>query len=777
MLFTNHSLLRDPPFSRVDMISCRNLLIYLDRELQQQVCNTFHYALAAGGFLFLGASESADHPRGLFRAIDREARIYRSTARSGDKRQPPPILLGPRRTPAEETAIVRAAAPGPNAGDAALHRRMLERIAPPSMLVDDGLRAVHLSETVGRFLRFSGGSVSIDASEMIREELRFDLRTALHRAFERDEPTLSLPLSLEFDGARRRVSLQVRPVPRSDDPARYALVLFIEGEAIDDGVPESGSYPRDGGEAGETIRRLQEDLRLAHDRLRATREDSEAANEELRAANEELQSINEEYRSTSEELETSKEELQSINEELQTVNNELKLKLESVSRAHSDLQNLMAAADFGTLFLDPGMRIKRFTPPLAELFNITASDEGRPITDFTHRLEYEEFAAHARDVLRDLVPVEREVKSHDGGWYLVRIRPYRTVDDKIDGVVATFINITGRRRAEEALRASEERLRQETRLVELSGSPIFVWDFDKGIVQWNRGSEELYGYSREEAIGQRKEAMLRTEVPGASFGALRDALLQQGSWSGQLLHRTKDGRTLTVESQIELVIMGERRLVFESTRDVTEQSKWERRRQLLLGELSHRVSNTLAVVQSMARQTLRTAGSPEDFVRLFEGRLAALARAHTLLVEARWEGTEFGALARGQLAAYTGDGSRRLRFQGDPVILAPDLATPFGLVLHELATNAAKYGAFSVEKGSVTLSWTVGARNGKPLLMVNWREFDGPPVVAPEKKGFGGVLIERSLPGAVVRREFAREGVLCAIEIELPEEEENGTRD
>lgn len=560
------------------------------------------------------------------------------------------------------------------------------------------------------------------------------------------------------------------------DPTRYALVLFIEGEAVDQEVLENNADRRGGGAVGEVVRELQEELQLAHDRIRATREESEAANEELRAANEELQSINEEYRSTSEELETSKEELQSLNEELQTVNNELKLKLESVSRAHSDLQNLMAATDFGILFLDPSLRIKRFTPRLMELFNITASDEGRPITDFTHQLEYDELADQARVVLRDLTPVEHEVKGRKGGWYLVRIRPYRTVDDKIDGVVATVVDITQRRRAEDALRDSEARLKQEMRLVELSRSPMFVWDFDNGIVRWNRGSEELYGYSRQEAIGRRKEALLQTSVPGSSFEDLRQSLLENGTWSGQLLHRTKDGQVLTVESRIELFPIGEQRLVLESTRDVTDQKKWEQRRQLLLSELSHRVSNTLAVVQAMARQTLRTAGSERDFVDLFEGRLEALSRAHNLLVEARWEGTEFGKLARSQLAAYLADDQHRLRLQGDSVILSPDVATPFGLVLHELATNAAKYGAFSVETGRVCLSWTFDVGNGNRLFRVTWQEAGGPPVSAPKRTGFGGALIERSLPGAIVLREFNADGVICTFELELPEEPEDGAK-
>lgn len=771
VLFASHSLLRDPPFSRVDMVSCRNLLIYLDRELQHQVCNTFNYALNPGGFLFLGASETADQPSGLFRPVNRDARIYRSVLNGGEKRAPLPMLLGPRQVSELGPSISIPPSISRSSAGSSLHRQMLERIAPPSMLVDENFRAVHLSENAGRFLQLSGGPVSTDATEMVRDELRFDLRTALHQAFERGEPSLSMPLSVRFNGSRHRVYLQVKPVVEENNMARYALVLFIEGEALEQSEAlESGPDDTERAISDETIKQLQEELQLVHVRLRAIREESDATNEELRAANEELQSINEEYRSTSEELETSKEELQSINEELQTVNNELKLKLESISRAHSDLQNLMAATDFGTLFLDPSLRIKRFTPRLMELFNITASDEGRPITNFTHQLDYNELADHARKVLKDLVPVEHEVESRNGGWYLVRIRPYRTVDDKIDGVVATFVDITGRRQAEEALRASEERLRQEIRLVELSRSPIFVWDFDDGIVQWNRGSEQLYGYSRQEAIGSRKELLLQTEIPGSSFESLRAMLLENGNWSGHLLHRTKDGRVLNVESQIELVSLGERRLVLESTRDVTDQKNWERRRQLLISELSHRVSNTLAVVQSIARQTLRTTGSPDNFVELFEGRIGALARAHKLLVEARWESAEFGDLARGQLAAYLTDDPHRLRLEGEPVALPPEFATPFGLVLHELATNAAKYGALSVPTGQVSLSWRLEEEDGVRLFRISWKESGGPQVMAPERTGFGGSLIERGLPGAIVTREFVSEGLICAIELALPED-------
>jgi two-component system CheB/CheR fusion protein len=454
LLFAHHDLLKDPPFSRVDLISCRNVLIYLDRELQEQVCSTFNYALNPGGYLFLGSAESADHPSGLFRTIERNARIYQSALKSGEKPRLLPRLLGPIRV-REQVAQLRTTSPAGALTDAVIHRRALEKLAPPSILVDEAHSVIHLSDNAGRFLQPSGGALTGDVVDLVRPELRFELRSALHRIFEQQASTLSLPIPVRFNGAQHRVLIQVQAADTDEvGEARNAVVMFIEGEEIDENLAVAGEHATD-----ETVRRLTQELELTQARLRTVREESDAANEELRAANEELQSINEEYRSTSEELETSKEELQSINEELQTVNSELKLKLEAVSRAHSDLQNLMAATDFGTLFLDTSLRIKRFTERATKLFSITPADEGRPITDFAHQLEYDGLIKDTRAVLSDLAPIRRELKSRAGKWYDMRLRPYRTVDDKIDGVVITFVDISDRRQVEEALRQSERKLR------------------------------------------------------------------------------------------------------------------------------------------------------------------------------------------------------------------------------------------------------------------------------------------------------------------------------
>ena len=326
VLFAVHDLLKDPPFSHVDLISCRNLLIYLDRDLQEQVCSTFHYALNPGGYVFLGSSESLDNPPGLFRCADRTARIYQSTAAPGDKPRLLPRLLGPVRLREPVVPLPRTVSPTVALGEAAMHRRAIEQIAPPSILVDESHRLVHLSEHAGRFLLPSGGPLSGDAVDLARPELRFELRSALNRAFELHESTLSLPILVRFNGAPHRVHLLVKPVADEVGAESHnAIVIFIEGEAVDESLLEVGSQAN-----AETVRRLTQELELMQARLRTVREESDSANQELRAANEELQSINEEYRSTSEELETSKEELQSINEELQTVNS----RAETQARRH-----------------------------------------------------------------------------------------------------------------------------------------------------------------------------------------------------------------------------------------------------------------------------------------------------------------------------------------------------------------------------------------------------------------------------------------------------------
>jgi two-component system, chemotaxis family, CheB/CheR fusion protein len=339
------------------------------------------------------------------------------------------------------------------------------------------------------------------------------------------------------------------------------------------------------------------------------------------------------------------------------------------------------------------------------------------------------------------------------------------VDDKIDGVVLTFLDVSERHEVEQALRESEQRLRQEQHLVELSHDSIFVWDLDGGILDWNRGSRELYGYTREEALGHPPAQLLGTAVPGSTVAEFKATLVRAGSWSGELRQRAKDGRELIVDARLQLDAVDGPRLVIESTRDVTAQRGAEQRQRLLMRELTHRVRNMLTVVQAIARYTLRSDLPTPQLLERFEGRLAALAGAHTLLVQSEWLGADLGELAREQLAAHVAEDPDRIRLQGEPIVLTPDVATPFGLVSHELATNAAKHGALSNHAGRVTATWSTGERNNHRALKFSWTEENGPTVRKPETRGFGSTLIDSTIPGAEVKREFRPAGFLCTIEV------------
>ena len=454
VLFARHSVVREPPFMRLDLVTCRNLLIYLERALQQQVCAVFHYGLKPAGALFLGPAETADMVPEHFVPVDRDARIYR--ARRLDA-APVPILAVPPIMRLDRPQAIGEAQVLPGRFEAGevlgeSHAAALETGAPPSALVDGTGAVLHLTPTAGRFILLSAGPLSSRLTSIVQPELRLDVGMALDRAFSTGQPSLTRLITLKLEGAPRRVSVQVVPQAAEEGASARALVFFL------DGGPSQASDAAPALPAPDELRQLHTELKAAQETVLAGRLGYEAALQELRASNEELQSLNEEYRSTAEELETSKEELQSINEELQTVNAELKSKLSTLSVAHDDLQNLTASSEIGTLFLDTDLRIRMFTPRVAELINITEADVGRTITNFTHRLRYDGIERDVRRVLRELVPFEQEIDGLDDRRFNLRVRPYRTHDNRIEGAVFTFDDITKRARAEAALRESEARL-------------------------------------------------------------------------------------------------------------------------------------------------------------------------------------------------------------------------------------------------------------------------------------------------------------------------------
>ncbi len=490
VLFATHDLLKDAPFSRMDLISCRNLLIYLNRHAQERVLDTFHFALKPGGLLFLGTSESVDDENRLFRVLDKKSRIY---VRQPGSRVGLPVPSGPsslvRVLSAQSSAKVEPVVHGKGfvqdsvarypltikrtmdrATLADLHFRLIEQFAPPSIIIDADHEVVHVSEHACEFLKFSGGEPTINLLRVVLPALRVELRTALFRASESKETVESVGLPVEIDGKSYLVDLRVAPA--HEIVPGYFLVTLDKHPAAAEQVPSVEAVQSTARDP--VVRHLERELETLKVRLREIVEQSDASTEELKASNEELQAMNEELRSATEELETGREELQSINEELTTVNQEMKVKMDEIAQANSDLQNLMASTAIATVFLDRDLAITRYTPSAVNLFHLIPSDLGRPLAHLKHRLEYPELLGDVEQVLQTLVPVEREVRG-DGDWFLARLQPYRTLEDHIGGVVLTFVDITERRRNTEALREQLTELERfnalavgrETRMIEL----------------------------------------------------------------------------------------------------------------------------------------------------------------------------------------------------------------------------------------------------------------------------------------------------------------------
>jgi two-component system, chemotaxis family, CheB/CheR fusion protein len=455
ILFANHNLLKDPPFSRVDLISCRNLMIYLNGIAQERVLETFHFALNPGGFLFIGTSESIDGAGDLYAAVDKENRIFQSREASARAFPVPDMVPTTVRVPASAPA---RSVMDPRALERItyneLHQRMLEQYAPPSVVVNEQYDVVHLSERAGRYMHVSGGEPSKNLLKMVLPELRLELRTALYQAVQRAANVDANGLKVTVDGHTGTVNIHIRPVLEAGDTARgFILVLFEKAAEAADASAEPIYIS-----AEPLAEQLEEELVHAKQQTRIALEQSEVQTEELRASNEELQAMNEELRSSSEELETSKEELQSMNEELTTVNQELKVKIEELSHSNNNFQNLLNSSDIATIFLDRGFRVNLCSPASRQIFNLLPSDVGRPLSDTTSKLEYDGVVSDAETVVESLQGIEREVRTVEGSTYLMRMHPYRTLEDVINGVVISFIDITQRKRSEEELRQQAEEL-------------------------------------------------------------------------------------------------------------------------------------------------------------------------------------------------------------------------------------------------------------------------------------------------------------------------------
>jgi two-component system CheB/CheR fusion protein len=557
---SEHSLIKDPPFSSLDLISCRNVLIYLAAELQKKLLPLFHYALRPGGYLLLGPSESlAGHPE-LFVAVDKKHRLFRrndsavrprvefplsgrSSPRSAESSPPTPQLAGPSSRKVFSQAF---------------ERMVLEEYAPPCAVVNERGDILYAAGRTGRYLHVPVGVPTNNLLDLAPGSLRVELRTALANATKNRRKVVRENVPVEVDDRSRRLRLTVRPAPGlAADSGLFAVVLQEVGSADEPEAEEAAPASSE----QTIVEQLENELRTTRAELQSAMEDIESSNEELKSSNEELVSTNEELQSANEELQTSKEEMQSANDELHS-------KVQELDAAESDLQHHYLGTQIATIFVDRELRITRVTPAATKLFNVMEGDVGRPIRDLAPRFVEEDLLPDLQTVIRTHTAVERRMHRADAA-FLVRILPYSTIEKAaVTGAGATFVDITDLDRAEEAER-------RYGKLLQLSSDAIFIWPLDGGVETWNRGAEELYGYGDGEARGHVPRELLQAVLP-RPWEEIEAALRENGRWKGEVLHRAKDGRTVTVSARFQL-LQGQDGVarVLESDQDITEHKQTE----------------------------------------------------------------------------------------------------------------------------------------------------------------------------------------------------------
>ena len=569
-IFSNHSFLKDPPFSRLDLISCRNVLIYLEAALQQKLLPLFHYALRPGGYLFFGLSENVTSNPDLFRAIGKKHRIFlRRQSVSRPKVHFPITGFSPAGL-----ASARPEETGDRIFPKQLERLLLDRYGPACVIVKESGEALYFSGQTNRYLQQPTGIPETNVVNMARPGLRVPLRTTLQRSAGAQERVMQKRISVERNGVISQVDLTVEPLKEFEQASLYMVVFedAPEGTSAQTGAQSAISI-----DSEQTTRYLENELRSAQ-------EQAQAAYEELETSNEELQSANEEYQSTIEELETSKEELQSFNEELETVNSELNRKVIELDQANSDLENLLNSTQIATMFLDSALRIKSFTPAAGSVFSLIPGDIGRPITDLAARFAGADFAGDIREVLKTLVPQERQLAAVDGRHFQMKILPYRTVHNVIDGVVVTFTNVTD---LNKAVQLAEEAKVYAENILATVREPLLVLDAELRVKSANQSFYDTFHVTAGDSINRSLFELADGQWNSPELRRLMDEMLPQSKTvedfkvTGDFRHAGRKSLLLNAR-QIDHV-----QLILMAVEDITERKQVEDALLRLNEELRH----------------------------------------------------------------------------------------------------------------------------------------------------------------------------------------------
>jgi two-component system CheB/CheR fusion protein len=727
---SNHNLIKDPPFSRVDMIACRNLLIYLNAGLQQRLIPVFHYALKPQGWLFLGSAENIAGRADLFDTVEAAAKIYR---RRGAHRQSVamPLFVQPLiHAPRDQDGVERTR-PAPERVDH-IARRVMERYAPAHVLVGPENDVIRASTRTGKYLELAEGAPSTKITDLARRGLRSAIRSVLESARRSRKRTVKCEVRIEAEDDA------VHLVDVIADPLGEEEILLIFQDAARSGELADGDaeVQADGDSGEDRIKQLEDELGETRTKLRTTVEELETSNEELKSSNEEMMSMN--------------EELQSTNEELATVNEELKNKVDQLARANSDLQNFIESTQVPTIFLDRRMRIRSFTPATRALFRFQDQDKGRPLADVVSRLDHRELEGLGQKVLENGEPIEQELTVDGGqGHFALRVLPYRDLNDAVGGVILVFSDVTKIRQTQADLALKEGIARQRSNEIETlyRTAPVgmALVDRNRRFLKINRHFAELNGQPMEAHIGRPVAEMLpnlaeKMERPIAEVFEQASAVINL-----EANVRVNDNAAqdflidlYPYEEDARVVAVG---LVLK---DVTELRRLETELRRLMHELQHRVKNTLATVASIVNQTVTTKSDPAELVETLKRRIGSLAATHDLLTARDWRDASLQEILAAELKPF--DQQERVELDGPEVRLPPKHALTLTLTLHELATNAAKYGALAHSSGKLKIEWVVSVDGAGRRLTLIWTESGVPASRSREpKEGFGTRLIKSAV--------------------------------
>ncbi|WID98821.1 CheR family methyltransferase [Bosea vestrisii] len=751
VVFAPQNLLADPPYSKMDLVSCRNLLIYLDADGQNRVLSLAHFALREGGYLFLGNAESVGQRDHLFSIVSKRWRIYQ---RSGGPKAVDLPIWPPVQSPEHERAK-------PKLADVAV-QALADRFGPASVVIDRHYRIQHFHGTTVDYLTQPPGAPTLDLMAMARDGLALAIRRAVKQALENNEAAKSVATRAKTG----RVEVTASPLGgRSGDglilvsfsPARKGSELRPAASRTKKGNPDQE-------------RDYDDELKEAREELQAIVEEYETANEELKAANEEATSVNEELRRP----------MRSSNRPKRNCNRSTRSSTRSTPNSSTRWPNstrpvmtfaiFLSGNDIATIFLDTHTRIKWFTPAVNRLFDVIDADIGRPIANLAQKFVNGDLVGKARAAVDKLAMSEETIRADNGRSYSLRVQPYRTGDNRIAGAVASFVDVTELERSQTRIAEARDYAQAIVRTVH---NPMIVLDGSLRVQSANPAFYQYFQVDAKETEGHHVYELGNGQWGIPALRKLLEDLLPTQGWIADFLVEhdfPQIGRRWLALNAQRIIGYGDRPgLILLAFNDMTERKQAELHREMLVAELSHRVKNSLMVVQSLAAQTLNSSRTLEEFGKAFTGRIQALGRAHDIALRGGFQRVALGGIVGQALAPFRINGRIEIA-EGPLVDFEPVVSQSLTLMLHELATNALKYGALSTGAGMVSVGWRIEANGSNPHLSLTWTESGGPAVSAPGRVGQGTRFIKGSarheLRGEATL-DFLPEGLLATIAFPL----------